>query len=110
MYESLWYEELDNYELGLSPQVLGMNLPLEFDLLVYSYGTPAVVHLANGDPGHPAEGPDYGLRLDTNLKKLLAAKVSNRVSDLLLPAIESWVEENFETLADDAYEKITQGE
>ena len=98
--------DIDTEGLDISDQVLDVELELEFDLVVHDKGRPAVMYLPNGDPGYPEEPAEYEIELTTNIKYLLEAEVSDRVSNLFQEFIPKWVDENYEKIADEAFENF----
>lgn len=79
-----------------------LELELEFELTVHSMGSPAVMYLANGDPGYPAEGPEYEIELLTRLDLW--------DSDALELVVGNWVDLNYEALAEEAFNQFNEGD
>jgi len=100
--------EADCEEFNISDQILDLEIELEFDLIIHDMGRPAVMYLSNGDPGYPEEGPEYEIELLSDLGRLLSCAVSNRISTLFQKFIPEWVDNNYETIAGEAFESFIQ--
>lgn len=102
------YVVLHELELDLPEEMLEMEIALEFELIIYDFGCDAVMYLGNGDPGHPAEGPDLEIELKSDLPWLLGTAHTKKYTSQLQGAIETWIDSNYKTIADDAFEDFVQ--
>ncbi len=100
--------ELCEEELRISEQVMSLELSVEYELLIYYFGTEAVMHLPNGDPGYPAEGPEYELHLKSDVRKLLRMNVSHRVFELLDQPVQDFLDIIHEQVGESAMEAAEQ--
>jgi len=98
-------------ELSVEPESVGFTedslemereLEIDFELVVHDFGRPAVMYLPNGDPGYPAEGPEYELDLKTDLSFLNNTELEIQV--------ERWMDLNYEAIAEEAFNQLTEGE
>ena len=106
MADVLDLSDIDCEAAGIHESILDIEFAVEFELIVSDFGRPAVMHLANGDPGYPAEGPEYEVAIASNLKKVLAEVVSDRIATLVITPLRNWIDSNIETIADDAFEDL----
>lgn len=83
------YEEINDIEVLL-----------EFELTIHDIGRPAVTYLKNGDPGHPEEPPEYEIELTGVLTH----------TDLTMEEIETYVNEHYDEIADEAFNNFKNGD